>query len=107
MKDMDKISEQDLELLIKARKARRRKRKMKSGKKALFLAFGICTVLLIFTMGMIYLQRDTTSLSILATASVGILPIMYGIYDHSQTKINLKHMDENYDPNYDENHNLY
>lgn len=80
---------------------------MKSGKKALFLAFGICIVLMIFTMAMIFLEKDTSSLQILATAGVGILPIMYGIYEHSNTKINLKHMEENYIEDYDEKHGIY
>lgn len=85
----------------------KKRKRMKSGKKALFLAFGICIVLMIFAMAMIFLEKDTSSLQILATAGVGILPIMYGIYAHSNTKINLKHMEENYDPNYDENQGIY
>ncbi len=80
---------------------------MKSGKRALFSAFGICIILLSFTMVMIFLGKDTTSLTILAGAGVGILPIMYGIYDNNNTKINLKHMDEGYNPNYDEEKGLY
>lgn len=83
------------------------RKRMKSGKKALFLAFGICIVLIIFVMAMIFLGKDTSSLQILATAGVGILPVMYGIYENYSTKINLKHMEENYDPNYDENHGIY
>lgn len=83
------------------------KRKLKTGKKALGAAFTICGILLIFTMVMIVLEKDTTSLQIIAAAGVGILPIMYGIYDHYNTKINLKHMEENYNPNYDEERGIY
>lgn len=84
-----------------------KKKRMKSGKKALFLAFVICILLMVFTMAMIFLEKDTSSLQILATAGVGILPIMYGIYEHGNTKINLKHMEENYEPDYDEKHGIY
>lgn len=84
-----------------------KKRRMKSGKKALFAAFGICIVLLAFTMIMIFLGKDTYSLQILATAGVGILPVMYGIYEFHSTKINLDHMEKNYDPHYDERHGIY
>lgn len=84
-----------------------KRKRMKSGKKALFLAFVICILLMVFTMVMITLEKDTSSLEILATAGVGILPVMYGIYEHSNTKINLKHMEESYDPNYDEKHGIY
>lgn len=80
---------------------------MKTGKRALCAGFAIAIVLIIFTMIMIYFEKDTNSLAILATAGVGILPIMYGIYDKSQRMINLKHMEENYNPNYDEENGLY
>lgn len=83
------------------------RRKMKTGKKALYSAIVICITILFFTMAMIYLEKDTGSLSILATASVGILPVMYGIYDFNSTKINLKHMEENYIPNYDDKQGIY
>lgn len=85
----------------------KKKARMKTGKKALATAFVICGVLIAFTMIMIYLEKDTTSLTILAGAGVGILPIMYGIYDHYNTKINLEHMEKNYIENYDEKRGLY
>lgn len=83
------------------------KKRMKFGKKALVAAFVICVILIIFTMAMVYMGKDTTSLTILAAAGVGILPVMYGIYDHYNTKINLKHMQENYNPNYDDERGIY
>ena len=83
--DLDKIKE----ILAKESKPKRERKRMKSGKKALFLAFGICAVLTLFTMVMIFLGKDTASLTILATAGVGILPIMYGIYDKHETQNNL------------------
>lgn len=102
---MDKLTEKELEALLKHK--RKNKKKMKFGKKALVAAFLICIILIIFTMAMIILEKDTTSLTILATAGVGILPIMYGIYDHFNTKINLKHMEENYIENYDDERGIY
>lgn len=106
------MSEDELEMIIQSRmqaakKPKKKKKRMSSNKKALFLAFGICGVLLTFTMLMIYLEKDTSSLSILATAGVGILPIFYNIYNKAETKINLKHMEENYNPNYDEEKGIY
>ena len=95
------------EILAKECRPKRKRKRMKSGKKALFLAFGICAVLILFTMAMIFLGKDTTSLTILATAGVGILPIMYGIYDKHETQINLKHMEKNYIPDYDERNGIY
>jgi FtsH-binding integral membrane protein len=95
------------EILAKESRPKKRRKRMKSGKKALFLAFGICVVLTLFTMAMIYLGRDTTSLTILATAGVGILPVMYGIYDKHETQINLKHMEKNYIPDYDDREGIY
>lgn len=83
------------------------KKRMKTGKKVLAAAFALCSILIIFTMIMICMDKDTTSLSILATAGVGILPVMYGIYDNFNTKINLKHMEKNYNPNYDEERGIY
>lgn len=101
--DLDKMRD----ILAKECRPKRKRKRMKSGKKALFLAFGICAVLILFTMAMILLEKDTTSLTILATAGVGILPIMYGIYDKYETQINLKHMEKNYIPDYDERNGIY
>ena len=106
---MEKLTTEELEQILKEKKAnkRRRRRRMKSGKRALFLAFYICAVLIAFTMAMIFQGKDTTSLTILATAGVGILPIFYGIYTNSQTKINLKHMEKNYIEDYDNKEDIY
>lgn len=87
---------------IDSKEQKKEKKRLKFGKKMLLLAFTTCFALIIFTMVMIVLGLDTTSLTILAGAGVGVLPVMYGIYDHYATKISLKHMEENYIPNYDE-----
>lgn len=113
---MEQLTEEELIILLDEKKAQKRQqqiekrrhgRKMKSGKRALFLAFALCAVLIAFTMAMIFSGKDTTSLTILATSGVGILPIMYAIYTQSETKINLKHMEENYIENYDEKRGIY
>ena len=116
---MEGLTKKEMKALIKANKLekkkerklkkldKKKKRRMKSGKRALFTAFGICIVLISFTMAMIYLEKDTTSLTILAGAGIGILPIMYGIYDHYNTKINLMHMEQNYIENYDDQEGIY
>lgn len=101
----NEVSVEELQKAIKLKK--KQKRRMKFGKKVLASAFIACAVLVIFTMAMIYTGKDTTSLTILAGAGVGILPVMYGIYDNYNTKINLKHMEENYIPNYDEERGIY
>ena len=80
---------------------------MKTSKKVLFLATLLCLVLIVFSMVMTYLGRDSSALSILAGAGVAILPIMFGIYEKYETPVRLKHMEENYNPNYDEENNLY
>lgn len=112
---MENLTETELKNALEAiqrnskaskKKEKRRRRKLKFGKKALVSAFLICGVLIAFTMAMIYLGKDTTSLTILAAAGVGILPIMYGIYDHYSTQISLLHMEKNYIPNYDEEEGL-
>lgn len=88
-------------------KSKAHKKKLKFGKKILLMAFGLCFSLIAFTMLMIYQQKDSMTLSVLATAGVGCLPIMYGIYTNSATKISLEHMEKNYIENYDEKNNVY
>lgn len=102
------LNEKEVEMILKEIKSQKKiKRKMKTGKKALHSAYIICAILLLFVMAMIYQGKDTATLSILAGAGVGILPVIYGIYDHYNTKINLKHMEENYIFNYDEQEGIY
>ena len=67
----------------------------------------VACVLMGFTMLAIWTGKDTTSLGILATAGVGILPIMYRIYERGSTKEKLKHMEKNYNPNYDDEEGIY
>ena len=85
----------------------RKRYRMKTSKKALYIAFFIACVLMGFTMLAIWTGKDTTSLGILATAGVGILPIMYRIYERGSTTEKLKHMEKNYNPNYDDEEGIY
>lgn len=86
---------------------KKKKKKMKFSKKLLVSYFFVCAILILFTMVMIVMGKDTTSLTILAGAGVGCLAIMTGLYDHYETKLNLKHMEKNYIPGYDEYKNQY
>lgn len=86
---------------------KKKKKKMKFSKKLLVAYFVVCAILILFTMVMIVMGKDTTSLTILAGAGVGCLAIMTGLYDHYDTKLNLKHMEKNYIPGYDEYKNQY
>lgn len=100
--ELHKIETQEEQKIIRVGKQKKKKKRMKFGKKMLVLSFVTCFVLILFTMVMIYIGKDTTSLTILAGAGVGVLPVMYGVYDHYSTQISLKHMEENYIPNYDD-----
>lgn len=107
---MEDLSVRELEeLLEKKRKTARttKKKKMKTSKKVLLLATLLCLVLIIFSMAMTYLGRDSSALSILAGAGVAILPIMFGIYEKYETPVRLMHMEKNYNPDYDEEKGIY
>ncbi len=109
---MEDLTVKDLEELIEvkkktAKKTKRKKRKMKTSKKVLFLATVLCLALIIFSMAMTYLGRDSSALSILAGAGVAILPIMFGIYEKYETPVRLMHMEKNYNPDYDEEKGIY
>lgn len=83
------------------------KRRMKTSKKAL-CAYGlICGILLVYTMMMLWFGKDSTTLTVLATAAVAALPAVYKIYTDSSDKEKMIHMEKNYNPNYDEENNIY
>ncbi len=99
------LTMEQLEKMLKVKKKERLR--MKTGKKALYVYFYMCIILIAFTMAMIFLGKDTTSLTILAAAGVGGLPFMYNIYEKNNTPIKLKHMEMDYIPNYDEQEGIY
>lgn len=112
---MSRISQEEREILDKILKEqdtlevehKNHRKKLKFGKKILASSVGIAISLIIFSMVMIYQGKDTSTLAILATAGVGVIPFMYNIYDKNNTQINLKHMEKNYIEDYDEKNNLY
>ena len=86
---------------------RKKKPKMKTGKKALWVGMWFCIVLIVFSMVMIVIDKDTNTTSILGGAGVAAIPFMFGIYEKYSTEISLKNMEENYIENYDEKMGIY
>lgn len=101
---MDNLTEKELKALLKQKK---KKRRMKTGKKAFWLGFSICVILIMFSALMVLIDKDTQTVAIFAGAGVSMIPIIFGIYEYHSTKISLKHMEKNYIPNYDEERGLY
>lgn len=83
------------------------KKRMKTGKKAMWTGMFVCVVLIVFSMVMVVIDKDTNTTSLLAGAGVAAIPFLFGIYEKYSTEISLKHMEENYIPNYDEKNGLY
>lgn len=104
-------AEEILEMLnngdLPVEKVKKQKKKMKTGKKALRAGVFLCSVLIIFAMVMVFIDKDTTSNAIFASAGVVCITVMFGIYEKFSTDISLKHMEENYIPDYDEKKGLY
>lgn len=92
---------------IKLQSKKKKKKRMKFEKKSLIGIFILCGVLIAFTMLMIYQGKDTTSLTILATAGVGCIAFVYERYEKHSNQINLKHMEMNYIEDYDERKGIY
>ena len=84
-----------------------KKKRMKTGKKALWAGFIISVALIVFGMAMVVIDKDTQTTSILAGAGVAIIPFLFGIYEKFSTEISLKHMEENYIEDYDEKNGIY
>lgn len=115
-KSLDEMTLSELENHIETRKReaqqeyrpiREKKPKMKTGKKALWVGMLFCIVLIIFSMAMIMIDKDTNTTSILGGAGVAAIPFMFGIYEKYSTEISLKNMEENYIENYDEKMGIY
>ena len=80
---------------------------MKTGKKAFWMGMIMCIALIVFSGMMVVLDKDTQTVTIFAGAGVACITILFGIYEKHSTKISLKHMEENYNPNYDEERGIY
>lgn len=109
---MDDINIKDLKDILENLKkqdeiVKKKRRKMKTGKKALWLGMLASVVLVVFSMAMIVLDKDTQTTSILGGAGVAAIPVLFGIYEKYSTQINLKHMEENYIVDYDEKEGIY
>lgn len=101
---MDNLTEKELKALLKQKK---KKRRMKTGKKAFWAGMIMSIALIVFSAIMVVLDKDTQTVAIFAGAGVACIALLFGIYEKHSTKINLKHMEKNYIPNYDEERGLY
>lgn len=115
-KSLDEMTLSEIENHIEARKReaqqeyepiRKKKPKMKTSKKALWVGMWFCIILIVFSMAMIIIDKDTNTTSILGGAGVAAIPFMFGIYEKYSTEISLKNMEENYIENYDEKMGIY
>lgn len=90
-----------------ANKSQDKKKRMKTGKKAMYSYFLACGVLVVFTMLMIYMGIDSSALNTLAEAGLKGLPVVFGIYQANSFFISKEHMKQNYRPDYDEEEGIY
>lgn len=85
---------------------KRKRRRMPTSKKALWLFVTWCLVIQIFCLVMIWRTGDSNSLAIFAGSSTAELIAVYKIYSDNSKAEKIKHMEMNYDPNYNENHGI-
>ena len=79
---------------------------MATSKKAMWLFVTWCLAIQVFCLIMIWRTGDSNALSIFAGSSVAELIAVYKIYtDHSKAE-KLKHMEMNYNPNYNEENKI-
>lgn len=95
------------EMLKQREKASKKKKKMKTGKRALWVGLAFCMILVAFSMAMIMIDKDTQTTSILGGAGVAAIPFLFGIYEKYSTQISLKNMEENFIEDYDERMGIY
>lgn len=104
MIDLSKLSEKDLQKLTNNRKKRKR---MKTNKKAFLLLTIWAMIIQTYVMVMIVRLKDTMSLSIITGVVFGEIIAFYLGYLKYSEKIDIKSMDMNFNPNYDEENNIY
>lgn len=83
------------------------KKRMKTSKKMLVIFMIWSLLIQTYVMLMIAQLQDTTSLSIIAGVAFVEVIAFYISYLRYQYGINMKSMEMNYDPNYDENKGVY
>lgn len=91
----------------KVKAEKRPKRKMKTNKKFFMWLTIWAMIMQTYVLVMIVELRDTMTLSIVAGVVFGEIVLFYLGYLKYTLNIDLKHMDKNYNPNYDEEKNIY
>ena len=86
---------------------RKPRRKMKTNKKFFMWLTIWAMIMQTYVLVMIVELRDTMTLGIVAGVVFGEIILFYLGYLKYALNIDLKHMDKNYNPNYDEENNLY
>lgn len=107
VKELEKIIEEKKQKEEETKQIKNKKKRMKTGKKAMWAGLSMCIILIIFSMIMVWLDKDTQTTSILGGAGVAAIPFIFGIYDKYSTEISIKNMDMNYIEDYDEKEGLY
>lgn len=92
---------------VTKKKESKGKRRMKTSKKAMWALYLLCFTLISFVMIMLWKGMDSTTLGVMAGASLIIIPVTQKIYNDSADKEKLKHMEMDYNPNYDKEHNIF
>lgn len=85
---------------------KKRRKRMATSKKVMWLFVTWCLVIQVFCLVMIWRTGDSAALSIFAGASVGELVAVYKIYSDNSKAEKLKHMEMNYNPQYNEEHGI-
>ena len=83
------------------------KRKMKTNKKFFMWLTIWAMIMQTYVLAMIVYLSDTSTLAIVAGVVFGEIVLFYLGFLKYSLDIDLKHMEENYNPNYDEENNLY
>lgn len=91
----------------KKKKQSKRKKHMKTSKKAFWTYMIICAVILVYIMILLWFDKDSNTLSILAGTVVAAIAAVYKIYTDSSDKEKAIHMEKNYNPNYDKEEGIY
>ena len=100
---------EELETMLKEKKKvpKKKRKKMKTGKKAFWLGMFFSIALIIFSGVMIFVDKDTTTVAIFGGAGVACIPILFSIYEKRSNEISLKHMEKNYIEDYDDKEGIY
>ena len=84
-----------------------KKRRMKTSRKLLYIFAAWGLILQLYVLVMVWMLRDTMSLGIITGVAFAEMVVIYLGYLRYQYGINLKSMEMNYDPHYDDNQGVY